>query len=73
LQIIKQNDGKYPWTYLGKPVAQILNRIGISIEEFDVICDRFTNKDLFLKDKSGKLIRDSSNSLIKVNYENPGE
>ena len=42
-----------------------------SIEEFDAICERFTNKDLFLKDKNGKLIRDSSNSLIKVNYENP--
>ena len=29
-----------------------------------------TNKDLFLKDKDGNLARDSTNSLIKVNYEN---
>ena len=70
LQIVKQNDGKYPWTYLRKPLDKILDRIGVTIEEFDAICDRFTNKDLFLKDKNGKLIRDSSNSLITVNYEN---
>jgi N-acetyl sugar amidotransferase len=70
LQIVRQNDGKYPWTYLRKPLDQILSPIGITIEEFDTICERFTNKDLFLKDKNGELIRDSSNSLVKVNYEN---
>lgn len=70
LDLIKLHDGKYPWTYLGKPLVQILNRIDLTIEEFDIICERFTNRDLFLKDKDGKLIRDSSNSLIKVNYEN---
>jgi len=69
-QIVRQNDGKYPWTYLGKPLIQILDRIGLTIEQFDVICDRFTNKDLFLQDENGGLIRDSSRSLIKVNYEN---
>lgn len=72
-QTVKLNDGKYPWTYLRKPLDQILNRIDVSIQEFDVICERFTNKDLFLKDKDGKLIRDSSNSLVKVNYENSEE
>jgi N-acetyl sugar amidotransferase len=70
LQIVRQNDGKYPWTYLGKTLEQILERIGVSIEEFDEICERFTNKDLFLKDSNGNLIRDSSNSLVKINYEN---
>jgi N-acetyl sugar amidotransferase len=70
IKIVRQNDGKYPWSYLNKPLAQILNRIDVSIEEFDAICDQFTNRDLFLKDKNGKLIRDSTNSLIKVNYEN---
>jgi N-acetyl sugar amidotransferase len=70
LEIVRQNDGKYPWTYLGKPLDQILSRIGVTIEEFNAICERFTNKDLFLTDKNGKLLRDTSNSLIKVNYEN---
>lgn len=71
LRIVRQHDGKYPWTYLNKPLDQILNRIEITIEEFDEICNRFTNKDLFLRDKNGKFVRDSSNSLIKINYENP--
>jgi N-acetyl sugar amidotransferase len=70
LDLIKLHDGKYPWTYLGKPLVQILNRINITLEEFDAICERFTNRDLFLKDENGQLLRDSSNSLIKVNYEN---
>jgi len=70
LKIVRQNDGRYPWTYLGKPLQQILEKIDVSISEFDAICDRFTNRDLFQIDKSGQLLRDSSNSLIKVNYEN---
>jgi N-acetyl sugar amidotransferase len=70
LELIKLHDGKYPWTYLGKPLAEILNRIDLTIKEFDEICERFTNKELFLKNDDGELIRDSTNSLIKVNYEN---
>ena len=70
LELIKLHDGKYPWTYLGKPLAEILNRIDLTIKEFDEICERFTNKELFLKNDDGDLIRDSTNSLIKVNYEN---
>jgi hypothetical protein len=68
--LIKKHDGKYPWSYLDKPLESILRKIDLSIEEFDVICDRFTNKSLFLKNTDGQLIRDSSNSLIKINYEN---
>jgi N-acetyl sugar amidotransferase len=70
LDLIKKHDGKYPWSYLDKPLESILRKIDLSIEEFDVICDRFTNKSLFLKNTDGQLIRDSSNSLIKINYEN---
>ena len=70
LELIKLHDGKYPWTYLGKPLEEILDRIGLTIKEFDLICDRFTNRELFLKNADGELIRDASNSLIKVNYEN---
>ena len=70
LQIVKKNDGKYPWTYLGKPLEKILNRIDISVSEFDRICDRFTNRNLFLTNKNDEFLRDSSNSLIKINYNN---
>lgn len=70
LELIRKHDGKYPWTYLGKSLDNILDKIGLSVKEFDDICDRFTNKELFQKDGSGLLLRDSSNSLIKINYDN---
>jgi N-acetyl sugar amidotransferase len=70
LEIVRKNDGKYPWTYLKKPLDQILSNIGLTLVQFDEICDRFTNKELFVKDSKGNLVRDESNSLIKVNYEN---
>jgi N-acetyl sugar amidotransferase len=70
LEIVRKNDGKYPWTYLKKPLDQILSNIGLTLNQFDEICDRFTNKELFVKDSKGNLVRDESNSLIKVNYEN---
>jgi hypothetical protein len=70
LEIVRKNDGKYPWTYLRKPLDQILSNIGLTLNQFDEICDRFTNKELFVKDSKGNLVRDESNSLIKVNYEN---
>ena len=70
LKLIKNHDGKYPWTYLDKPLDLILDKIDMTIDEFNIICDRFTNKTLFLKDESENLKRDSSNSLVKINYEN---
>ena len=70
LELIKLHDGKYPWTYLGKPLNQILQKIDMTVAEFDEICDRFTNKELFVKDNSGQLMHDSYKNLIKINYEN---
>ncbi len=70
LQIVKSRDGKYPWTYLGKPLAEILDRIDVSIEEFDQICMRFTNKNLFSSEQDGSLSKEKDGSLIKINYDN---
>jgi len=39
----------------------------MSIEEFDTICDKFTNKEIFLCNNKGELIKDESKSLIKKN------
>jgi N-acetyl sugar amidotransferase len=72
LELIKKHDGKYPWTYLGKPLDEILGKINVSIKEFDEICDRFTNKKMFESNSDGQLMRDSTNSLIKINYDNYG-
>ena len=70
LDLIKLHDGKYPWTCLDKSLDSILAKIELTREEFDIICDRFTNKQLFVCNNEGHLVRDSTNSLIKINYDN---
>jgi N-acetyl sugar amidotransferase len=70
LKMIISHDGKYPSSYLGKPLIEILEPLGIGIEEFDAICDRFTNKSIFKVNSFGELIRDSKKNLIKINYDN---
>ncbi len=42
--LAREYDGQYPVSYLGKPLADILEPLGISRSEFNVICERFTNK-----------------------------
>jgi N-acetyl sugar amidotransferase len=66
----KKHDGKFPWTYLDKNLSEILKPLQISTQEFQSICDKFTNESLFQTDSNGVLIRDESNSLIKTNYDN---
>lgn len=70
LELVRRHDGKFPWTYLGKPLEKILEPLDISIEEFIRICDKFTNKKLFLRDSRGNLIKDRYGNLTKVNYDN---
>jgi N-acetyl sugar amidotransferase len=70
LEIVKARDGKFPWTYLGKPLAKILEPLELSVDEFVVICDRFTNKKIFKRDGSGALIKDRHGNLEKLNYDN---
>ena len=70
LDIVKKLDGKFPWTYLGKPIEEILCRVGITMDEFIKICDRFTNKRIFKCDKKGRLIKDSQGNLEKINDDN---
>lgn len=70
LEAVRQLDGRFPSTYLGKPLKKILEPLGISIEEFNKICDRFTNKKIFRCDGSGKLIKDQWGNLSKLNYDN---
>lgn len=45
--IILAYDGAFPSTYLGKPLERSLDDIGIPLQEFIAICDKFTNKDIF--------------------------
>ena len=70
LDIAYKRDGKFPWTYLGYPIQEVLDRMDMSIDEFIGICDRFTNKDIFKTDRKGNLIKDELGNLTKINYDN---
>ena len=70
LEIVIARDGKFPWTYLGKPLKDILDPLDLSVDEFIKICDRFTNKKIFKRDKSGLLIKDKYGNLEKLNNDN---
>ena len=64
--LVRRHDGRFPSTYLGRPIAEILGEIGITTEEFERVCDRFTNKRLFRLDNRGKPLRDADGSLVPL-------
>ena len=71
LDMVRRHDGKFPWTYLDKPIEQILAPLDLTVEQFVKICDRFTNKKIFLKDAKGNLVKDKRGNLTKLNDDNP--
>ena len=71
LGIVRKLDGKFPWSYLGKSLADILDPLELTVQDFQRICDQFTNKRIFKRDGSGALIRDRHGNLEKLNYDNP--
>lgn len=70
MKFVKRHEGKFPWTYLGKDLKNILKLLDLDIKTFIEICDSFTNKKIFKTDNSGKLIKDKKGNLIKTNYDN---
>ena len=70
IELVRKHDGKFPWKYLGVPIEDILNDISMSLEEFQDICDKFTNRKLFVSDRKGNLVREADGSLVKINYDN---
>jgi N-acetyl sugar amidotransferase len=66
LQIVQRLDGKFPWSYLGKPLQEILSPLSLSIDQFIQICDKFTNKKIFKTDTQGNLVKDADGNLIKL-------
>ena len=69
--LVKEHDGKFPWMYLGCPLEEILGDIDMSLDQFIAICDRFTNKKLFVCDSRGNLVKDGHGNVTKINYDNP--
>jgi len=70
IEICRRYDGRFPSVYLGVTLGEILDEIGMETAEFHKICDRFTNKRLFVVDNQGKPVRDEDGDVIKVNYDN---
>lgn len=70
MAMVREHDGKFPWTYLGKPIEEILREIDMSVDEFIQACDRFTNKKIFKTDVRGNLVKDRHGNLKKVNDDN---
>jgi N-acetyl sugar amidotransferase len=64
--MVRRHDGKFPWTYLGRPIEEILREIDMTVDEFQAVCDRFTNKQLFKTDNRNKPIRDRDGNLVPL-------
>ena len=65
LEIVKKHDGLYPSSYLGKDLNEILEYIGITVDEFDELCDIYTNKELFQIDENNNLVKENKKPILK--------
>lgn len=70
LEMVKLHDGVFPSTHLGVPLEDALDDLGMEMDEFVAICDRFTNRRLFKTDRHGVLVKDRDGTLTKLNYDN---
>jgi N-acetyl sugar amidotransferase len=70
MEIVKLHDGKFPSTYLGVPLSEILEPLEMNEKEFGDICDQFTNRKLFKTDSRGNLLKDRHGNLTKLQYDN---
>ena len=66
VMMVRRWDGKFPWTYLGRPLEKILGDIDMTVDEFVAVCDRFTNKKLFRTNNAGELLKDHDGNLSLV-------
>jgi N-acetyl sugar amidotransferase len=66
LELVKKHEGRIPVKYLD----EFLKEAEISYDEFIIICEKFTNKKLFKKDKNGKLLRNQEGNIEKISYDN---
>jgi N-acetyl sugar amidotransferase len=68
-ELVRRHDGRFPSTYLGKPLDKILEPLDMGVEEFVRICDRFTNKKIFKTDARGTLIKDRHGNVTPLAWE----
>ena len=70
VRLVRMHDGKFPTVYLGVTLDEILKDIGMTRDEFVAVCDRFTNRKLFVCDARGQLVKNAGGNLTKINYDN---
>jgi N-acetyl sugar amidotransferase len=70
IDAVKRLDGQFPWEYLGKSLERVLEPLDIGVQEFNNICDQFTNKKIFKRKSDGTLVKDRKGNLTKLNYDN---
>lgn len=70
IELVMEHDGKFPRVYLGERLEETLRDIDMTVDDFVRVCDRFTNKRLFVCDARGNLVRDRDGNLTKINYDN---
>lgn len=63
-EMVILHDGKYPNTYLGLSLEEVLANINMNIDEFLEICNKFANKSLF-ECRPGKIPRALFKGAIK--------
>lgn len=71
VRLVNKHDGKFPWTYLGVPIQDVLEPLEMTVDDFVEVCDRFTNKKIFRCDSRGRLVKDRHGSLTKLTDDNP--
>lgn len=70
VDIVTRLDGRFPSSYLDKPLAEIIAPLGLDVDQFEAICDRFTNNSLFVTNRDGSLRKDAQGNLTKLAYDN---
>ncbi len=62
---VKELEGKYPHTFLGRDLKSILHEIGLTVKDFEKYCDQFTNYSIFKTESDGSLMKDDYGNLIR--------
>ena len=69
IKINQEQSGKFPEESLGYKLSEILDEINCTRDEFIEICDKFTNKSLFVCNNKNELIKDDKLNLMLKNNE----
>jgi N-acetyl sugar amidotransferase len=70
IEVVKRLEGKFPKSYLGKSLEDILEPLDLTVERFIEICDEFTNINIFKLNQDGSLYKDPKGNLVKRIYDN---